>query len=168
MNPKKLFLYIGLIVLFLGIAFCGLLYYVLKTKVNDVTDQDPFASFVHQKMVLGQDAILVNNYEYFVEEESLYLDAVGSQLYDGTTIAHQLNKGDQIYIHSAKDFTDGTSGFTSTLLFGNVTTGNPPQIIPFEYNWETQKIKKNAQGVFVFSFEASPWELELQLPAPSE
>ncbi|EDM44425.1 hypothetical protein SCB49_05330 [unidentified eubacterium SCB49] len=160
MNPKKVLLYIGLILLFLGLAFCGLLYYTLRTKVNDITDQKPFTSFVNEKMVLGNDAILVNNYEHFVHEEPLYLDAVGSQLFEGTSIAHQLTKGDTVIIHSVKDFTNGVSGTTSTVLFGNVTTGNPPAKIPFEYTWEAQQIEKNTDGVFVFSFELAEWEKE--------
>jgi hypothetical protein len=160
MKPKKLILYIGLILLFLVLAFCGLLYYTLRTKVNDITDKKPFTTFVNKQMVLGQNAILVNNYEHFVQEEPLYLDAVGSQLFEGTTIAHQLKEGDTVTIHSVKDFTNGVSGTTDTLIFGNVTTGNPPIKIPFEYTWETQKIEKNADGVFVFSFELADWEKE--------
>ncbi len=160
MSPKKLILYIGLILLFLGLAFCGLLYYTLRTKVNDITDKKPFITFVNKQMVLGQDAILVNNYEHFVKEEPLYLDAVGSPLFEETTIAHYVKKGDEVIITAAKDFTNGVSGTTSTLLFGNVTTGNPPITIPFEYTWETQQIEKNTDGVFVFSFELADWEKE--------
>lgn len=162
MNPKKLLLYIGLLILFLGIAFCGLLYYTLSTKVNDVSQQEQYTRFINQKMELGQDAVLVNNYEPFVYEEPLYLDAVGSQLYEGTTIAHQLKKGDEVIIKSAKEFTNGVSGVTHTLLFGNVTSGNPPVTIPFEYYWEAQEIEKTENGVFVFKFKLADWETHHQ------
>lgn len=113
-------------------------------------------------MVLGQDAILVKNYEPFVYEEPLYLDAVGSQLYEGTTIAHQLKKGDAIVINSAKEFTNGVSGVTHTLLFGNVTTGNTPTTIPFEYYWEAQTIEKIQNGIFIFKFKLAEWEKDHQ------
>jgi len=113
-------------------------------------------------MELGQDAVLVNNYEPFVYEEPLYLDAVGSQLYEGTTIAHQLKKGDEVIINSAKEFTNGVSGVTHTLLFGNVTSGNPPVTIPFEYYWEAQEIEKTENGVFVFKFKVADWETHHQ------
>ena len=153
MTLKKLFLKIILVFFVLVIAFCGLLYYTLRTKVADISDQKPFIDFIDKEMILGQDAILVNNYEHFVNQEPLYLDAVGSQLYDGTSIAHYLKKGDTVIINSAKDFTNGTSGFTNTTIFGTVKTGNPSSTIPFEYDWETQTIEEDPAGISVFKFK---------------
>ena len=158
MTLKKLFVKILLIFLVLAIGFCGLLYLTLRTRVNNASNQEPFASFIGKEILLGQDAILVNNYEHFVHEEPLYLDAIGSQLFEGTTIAYTLSKGDVIVFNAVKDFTNGVSGTTSTILLGEVTTGNPRKTKPFEYDWENQKVAKNSEGIYVFTFEFSDWE----------
>lgn len=138
--------------LFVLLVFIGLLYYTLKTKVEDVTNDPPFVNLVGKKMKLGQDAILVNNYEPFVYEEPLLLDKKDSPLYEGTTIAFYVKKGDELQIRSAKNFTNGTSGATHTILFGTIITGSPSKTIPFEYYWETQTITKDAENTLIFTF----------------
>ena len=158
MTLKKRFVKILLMFLVLAIGFCGLLYFSLRTRVNDISNQEPFASFIGKEIILGQEAILVNNYEHFVHEEPLYLDAVGSQLFEGTTIACKLSKGDIIVINSVKDVTNGVSGTTSTILLGEVTTGNPSKTKPFEYDWGNEQIAKNSKGVYLFTFDTADWE----------
>ena len=153
MTLKSLLTKILLIFLVLAIGFCGLLYLTLRTRVIDVSDQEPFSSFINKEIILGQDAILVNNYEHFVHEEPLYLDVVGSQLFEGTTIAYKLSKGDIIVINKVKNFTNGVSGTTSTIFIGKVTTGSPKNTIPFEYDWQKQQIAKNEQGIYIFTLE---------------
>ncbi len=88
----------------------------------------------------------------------MYLDAVGSKLYEGTSIALRLKKGDTLIIMSAKDFKNGTSGFTSTIIFGEVPTGRPPQVIPFEFYREKQYIEETNSGTLVFTFNATEWK----------
>lgn len=153
MTIKKLLITIAIIFIAFVIGYCALFYYTLRTKVNNISDQEPFASFIDKKIILAQDAILVTNYPSFVQEEPLYLDALGSQLFEDISIAHTLQKGDTIVIKKVKNFTNGVSGFTTTMLLGEVTTSNPKQTIPFEYTWLGKGIEKDTNGQRSFWFK---------------
>jgi hypothetical protein len=85
----------------------------------------------------------------------LCLAAEGSKLFEGTSIAHTLRQGDVVRIKAAKNFTNGVSGTSSTILIGNVTAGKSRKKIPYEYDWGSQKIEKNAKSISIFTFETA-------------
>ncbi len=159
MTTKKI-----LLLIFGGISaavllFILLLYLTLRTKTNDVSKEPPFSNFVSQQVILGNDAVLVNNDPAFVYEEPLLLNAVGEQLFEGVTVAHHLKKGDVLLIKKVVDFTNGVSGSTHTIVFGEVVrTSGSSQSLSFEYYWDTQEIKDNGTGKFTFSFAIPAWQ----------
>ena len=67
MNKTTLILLLKIFVV--GIAiFIGLLYYVLRTKVNDVSSKKPFKTLINQKVTTKSKAILFKNMDASVRK----------------------------------------------------------------------------------------------------
>ncbi len=148
MNVLKI---IGVVVLLSTVAFIGVLYLTLRTKTQIVSDQEPFSSFLNQNLSLERDVLLVHNLEEFSFEQIHKIEEKGANVYEGVTVFKELEKGTSITFEDAKLFTNGTSGFTTCVLFGTVYLES--QEIKFEYHWGDQQISldKNDKGYWTFS-----------------
>ena len=72
MNKNTLFLLIK-IAAFGILVFIGMLYYVLRTKVNDVSSEKPFNLILNHKLTTKRVAYLVKNRVHEVHENQYLL-----------------------------------------------------------------------------------------------
>ncbi len=154
--------------LFYGIAagaviFVLVLYQTLKTTAEDVSDLPPFDKVVPETLILKRDAILVKNYQPYVQEhEYLLYDSLDEYIGQGIKagdfeLAATLRRGTEIHTEKAKTFTNGVSGFTEPYILGYVTIGNIRY--PFEYRWGNESLEKRLHNApRRWTFPLAPWQ----------
>jgi len=132
MNPAMIIL---AIICLLGAAFLGLLYYVLRTTVDDLSGQEPYVSLIGQKIELTRDVTLALNRQPEVREKSMILTE-SEVLGEDVIFVEKLKAGTPLQITAVKNFTNGTSGFTTRVAFGKVDYEvSKYGKVEFEYVW---------------------------------
>lgn len=132
MKPAMIILaLVGLLVA----AFLGFLYYVLRTKVDDLSSQEPYVSLIGQKLELTRDVSLALNREPEVREKPMVLTE-SEVLGEGVVLVERIKAGTPLHITAVKNFTNGTSGFTTRVAFGKIDYEvSKYGTVEFEYEW---------------------------------
>ncbi len=117
------------------VLFLSFLYYVLKTKVVDVSEKKPYSEIVGKALGLKRPAMLFKSIDYAVNENPYRLIEEGeSQSLDGAFIA-LIPKGTKFEVKQVKHFTNGTSGNTSAFVLGEVYIAEIDRVLKVEYRW---------------------------------
>ena len=159
MNKNTLFLLIK-IAAFGILVFIGMLYYVLRTKVNDVSSEKPFNLILNHKLTTKRVAYLVKNRVHEVHENQYLLlenkDEIDSDLKE----VYEIPIGTSLTIQKAKIFTNGTSGFSYLYVLGNIYVADLKKEVPFEYNYGEKKYSLYGDEEEYWSFDKAIWENE--------
>lgn len=157
MNKTNLILLIKIFVV--GIAiFIGLLYYVLRTKVSDVSSEKPFKTLIDQKVITKRKAIIFKNIDAFVNENEFEIVSDSTQIYNEIKEKYILPIGTELKIEKAKIFTNGTSGFSHSYVLGSVYMKELQKVVAFEYYWGDQNISIYGDEKEHWTFEKALWE----------
>jgi len=121
------------------ILFIIMLYIALRTKITDVSKLDPYQQYLNIPLKLKSEARLVRNVKAFAHQEAyLLISNPKEEVYSTITEIHTLPAGTELIFHSAKDFRNGTSGFTASMLIGSIQT--PQGEKAFEARWGDQSL----------------------------
>lgn len=138
--------------------FVGLLYYVLRTKVNDVSSEEPFKSVINVKITTKTEAVIFKNVEDFVKENEYELVNTTKEIYTETTQKYTIPIGTELKIDKAKIFTNGTSGFSYSYVLGKVYVKELQKEVAFEYQWGDQQISLYGNEKEHWTFAKALWE----------
>lgn len=138
------------------LVFIGLLYWTLKTKNKNVTNTEPYTTFMNQKLILDRDVLLVRNIDAFVFEKPMLIIEVNDVLFDGITNKELIKAGTDFTLTKATLFTNGTSGGTTSVVFGTIRTkhGN----VEFEHVWGNEHSSLNTEEPNYFIFPKPIWQ----------
>lgn len=159
MNKNTLFLLIKIAAVGI-LIFIAMLYYALRTKVNDISSEKPFNSILNQKLTTKRIAYLVKNRSPEVYENQYLLlenkDDIDSELKE----VYQISIGTNLTIHKAKIFTNGTSGFSHLYVLGSIYAEDLKKEVSFEYNYGEKKYSLYSNEEEYWSFDKAIWENE--------
>lgn len=133
----------------------GFFYFTLKTKVKDISQVEPYSKILNKKHLLERDVLLVKNAELYVFEKEYLIVNKTMALDDSIIEKHLITAGTEFEIKNAKLFTNGTSGFTTSVLIGKVMTQNGTK--EFEYVWGEQHITFNSDEKEYWTFPKPIW-----------
>ena len=142
----------------LAAIFVGFLYWTLKTKTKVVTNEIPFSEVMNKKLALQRGAVIVKNRPAYVYENPYLIVEEGDALDEEITEIHSLPVGTSLMITAAKLLKNGTSGFTTSVVFGTVTTDFGE--IPFEYHWGDEHSTLSNEIPNYFTFPKPVWASE--------
>ena len=143
----------------LGILiFIGLLYYVLRTKANDISSKEPFKSIINVKVTTKSEAVIFKNIEAFIKENDYELVNNSKEIYPEITEKYIIPIGTELKIEKAKIFTNGTSGYSHSYVLGTVYIKELQKVVAFEYNWGDQQISLYGNVKKHWTFEKAIWE----------
>lgn len=149
---------IGILILLVIVSFFGLLYYTLRTKVQDVSSERPYSKIVGNSVEIKREMILVLNRKPEVLENDYLILELGENHGVGVKLIDTLRIASDLKIEKAKLFTNGTSGFTTAMVLGKVYSPFLKKLVSFEYNWGDEVIDLSREREFIFS--KGPWETE--------
>ncbi|MBA5630311.1 hypothetical protein [Moheibacter lacus] len=170
MTLKKVLFILGGVFL-LGILLFGFfLYFTIKTKSTDVSDEQPFQNWVGKKVELNQEILIFNEKlkshtdEYFPYEFTDSLQTkwqyVSEQLRSGNEDVAEIDrfpKGATFTIEKATLFTNGVSGSSNIYLFGEISNGEKTYEVGFQ--WGEQSISRFLDDVDEqWNFPQAPWQ----------
>lgn len=148
-------------VLVVILAFIGLLYFTLKTKTKNVTAVEPYTAFINQKLILERDVLLVKNRDAYVFEKPFLIVEMDDVLDEEITEKQLIKAGTPLTINKATLFTNGTSGGTTSVVFGSIATKNGE--IEFEHVWGNEHSTLSVNEPNYFTFPKPIWESENNL-----
>ncbi|WOK08449.1 hypothetical protein RT717_07335 [Imperialibacter roseus] len=140
------------------LTFGSLLYYVLSTKVTDVSTFEPYSEIVGTTVVLKRAAVIVRNLDAFVNEHPYLLIEIDQGLFEGSEAMDTLPIGTSLGIQKAKHFTNGSSGFTHAFVLGWVELPGSGEIVPFEYGWGEQHISLYGEEEEYWTYPVALWQ----------
>lgn len=133
------YLVIGVILI---LIFIILLWLTLKTKSTDMSASSPYSEIIGQQLITQRRSQLLllehqnekSDFPYLLEDGSGYG-------LDREDIADKIEvpKGAELRIEQAGLYTNGTSGFTHSYLFGRVKLPGENQEYAFQYTWGIQR-----------------------------
>ena len=142
------------------LIFIGLLYYVLRTKVNNVSSEEPFKSVINQKVTTKSEAIVFRNTDAFVQENDYELVNNTKEIYAEITEKYTIPIGTPLKIEKAKIFTNGTSGFSHSYVLGTIYIKELKKDVFFEYRWGEKHISLYGNEKEYWSFDKAIWETQ--------
>lgn len=154
MKPQKTII-LTLAIAFFG--FMGLLFFTLRTKSKDVSHLPPYVTFIGKDLQLTSDILLLKNEPQFVFEKPLLMVEKNTSTSSEIVDKQLVPSGTKIQLTSAKLFTNGTSGSTSSVLFGYIVNSK----IEFEVIWGEEHFVVGVDEPNYFTFTAPLWETEL-------
>lgn len=144
-------------------VFVFALYLTLKTRTRDISAYPPFDQVVKKELTLQKDAILIRNYEPYVQENPYLLyDTLDEYIKSGIEsgdflFIDTIQAGTEIRIEKAKTFTGGVSGHTQPYVLGLISVNGTEY--PFEYQWGSESTAGRFDGVPErWSFPLAPWQ----------
>lgn len=144
---------------FIGaVLFVALLYYTLKTKITDVSDQRPYREVLNKELVLQRDAVLVKSRSADIYANPYLLTEQEEQLMPEALPRYRLAKGTFIQITAAKLFKNGTSGFTYAYVLGKVYVPEIKSEVEFEYQWGESHISIYNDFKDYWTFPQAIWQ----------
>ena len=140
--------------------FLGMLYYVLRTKVNNVSSEKPFNSILNQKLTTKRVSFLVKNRTPEVNENDYLLvenkDEINLELKE----IYEIPVNTNFILQKAKIFTNGTSGFSYSYVLGTIYIDDLKKEVAFEYNYGEKKIFLYGEEKEYWFFDKSIWDDE--------
>lgn len=158
MNVKLLGLVPGAVLVLL-LLFGGLLYYTLRTKVQNVSKMEPIHPLIQHPMATKRRAWLVRQAEgtFYAEQYALLEDTSNLQ---PTTQTIEVATGSVLNIREAKIFTNGTSGIKHLRVVGEVFVPALNRSIPFEYAWGNYHFALFSNFKDYWTFPLALWQEE--------
>jgi hypothetical protein len=140
------------------LVFIGMLWYVLRTKVSDVSDQEPYSGIVNKTVAIKRQAFIALNVEWnaydnpylICESDSDFLSEVGTK--------YILPTGTVLTITEANIYTNGTSGFSSAYVLGTVYLKELKKEVAFEYRWGKQQVVIYGDSKDYWTFPLAIWQ----------
>ncbi len=140
------------------LVFIGMLYYVLRTKVTEVSGQEPYSAIVNKTVTLKRQAFIAFNVEWnaydnpylICESDSDFLSEVGTK--------YLLPIGTALTITEANIYTNGTSGFSSAYILGTVYVKELKKEVAFEYRWGKQQVVIYGDAIDYWTFPLAIWQ----------
>lgn len=147
-----------LIALVIILAVAGIFYWVLKTNTTEVTKLEPYVTVMNKSLILDRDVLLVKNRKANVFKEPYLIVDTDVALEDEITEKHLIKAGHEITLKNAKLFTNGNSGLTASVVFGEIITDFGT--ISFEHIWGKQHVNFDVGTSDYFKFPQPIWESE--------
>jgi len=157
MTLKSLFLKILLVVGILVVLFAILLYFTLRTKVDDISKIAPYKSITGTHQTTKQVSYLVENYKAFVQENP-YLLKLNKDFYSKVGAVYEIPIGTKLRIEKTKTFTNGVSGATHTYVLGFIYVEELQKEVAFEFSWDGEKPLEIEQYEDYLRYPLTPWQ----------
>jgi hypothetical protein len=136
-----------------AIVFAAMLYHVLRERVLDVTQADPFRALIGTQLTLTRPMQVVQERSLDAVEGLPSLWEQERMLGDGTRRLAMAPIGTPIRIERAQLRKGGVSGFTHAFVIGTLDLGGRPQ--RFCFPWGQQHVLYVERPYW--TFEEPPW-----------
>ena len=140
------------------LALVFVLYWVLRTKVTDVSDKKPYAEFMGKQVAIKRPAALFKTREPDVQANPYLLIEAQPAAQDDVHPHYVLPAGTVITLQQAKLFRNGTSGFQRSYVLGTVFVPKLKAEIAFEYAWGKNNWSNAADENDHYTFPMALWQ----------
>lgn len=131
---KKIIFLVAILVL----IFIAMLFYVLKDKVKNVSDEMPYKAMIGKTLFVKREMKLVENLPEFTFK---YKNTITEDetLFEGVKHIRNIPEGTMINVQKVYKVTGGTSGTTHVYVVGKEFSGLFKAGEFYEYLWEEKK-----------------------------
>lgn len=156
----------------LGVAFClcllvyiVCLYFVLKSSLTDISDQEPFKAVVGMRVKTVVPVLVIRpDPAAYLKNDLVLVEKSADQVVPPETIVAELPLNSEVFIQRAWLLKNGTSGFSTLFLSGEVQhEALGPKPVAFDYSWG-----KGESDIWnkpdVYSFPKSFWQSTELIP----
>jgi len=147
-----------ILIIFIGIlTFSCYFYFILKDKIENVNDKNPYTDLINQTLESVNDAILIENDNYHFKDFDKALSTPST--IDTTLVEYIIiPKGSFFVFNNAIHLKNSVSGISSAFLLGEVRLKNPAEKYKIIYHWGTLKTLCVDGPCNYWVYSKGPWQ----------